>query len=158
MADDILLLLPWFLNIFLSLLLDIKKGPHWKLAFTRPWVPNSRQVSVFFFQSSGRVISSLSLRPLPQSLFTLLLGPFTFFNAQKTKYLQILTSFMRWIGKNKLMLWFFQVPFQITVMLKICFPSTLLFFFFHKVNERELILCVMIRPDSWLLNSKFNWN
>uniref|UniRef100_A0A3Q2FL01 Transmembrane protein 104 n=1 Tax=Cyprinodon variegatus TaxID=28743 RepID=A0A3Q2FL01_CYPVA len=31
-------------------------------------------------------------------LFTLLLGPFTFFNAQKTKYLQILTSVMRWIA------------------------------------------------------------
>ncbi|XP_034034929.1 transmembrane protein 104-like [Thalassophryne amazonica] len=32
------------------------------------------------------------------SIFTLLLGPFTFFNAQKTKYLQILTSLLRWIG------------------------------------------------------------
>uniref|UniRef100_A0A8C9XY27 Transmembrane protein 104 n=1 Tax=Sander lucioperca TaxID=283035 RepID=A0A8C9XY27_SANLU len=31
-------------------------------------------------------------------IFTLLLGPFTFFNAQKTKYLQILTSLMRWIA------------------------------------------------------------
>ncbi|XP_059413513.1 transmembrane protein 104-like [Carassius carassius] len=30
--------------------------------------------------------------------FTLFLGPFTFFNAQKTKYLQILTSLMRWIA------------------------------------------------------------
>lgn len=36
-----------------------------------------------------------------QSVFTLLMGPFTFFNAQKTKYLQILTSLMRWIGKNE---------------------------------------------------------
>uniref|UniRef100_A0A672R1B7 Transmembrane protein 104 n=1 Tax=Sinocyclocheilus grahami TaxID=75366 RepID=A0A672R1B7_SINGR len=33
-----------------------------------------------------------------QVTFTLLLGPFTFFNAQKTKYLQILTSLMRWIA------------------------------------------------------------
>uniref|UniRef100_A0A8P4GN70 Amino acid transporter transmembrane domain-containing protein n=1 Tax=Dicentrarchus labrax TaxID=13489 RepID=A0A8P4GN70_DICLA len=32
------------------------------------------------------------------SMFTLLLGPFTFFSAQKTKYLQILTSLMRWIA------------------------------------------------------------
>uniref|UniRef100_A0AAY4AS39 Amino acid transporter transmembrane domain-containing protein n=1 Tax=Denticeps clupeoides TaxID=299321 RepID=A0AAY4AS39_9TELE len=32
------------------------------------------------------------------SIFTLLLGPFTFFNAQKTKYLQIMTSLMRWIA------------------------------------------------------------
>lgn len=36
-----------------------------------------------------------------QSIFTLLLGPFTFFSAQKTKYLQILTSLMRWMGKSK---------------------------------------------------------
>lgn len=34
-----------------------------------------------------------------QAIFILFLGPFTFFNAQKTKYLQILTSLMRWIGK-----------------------------------------------------------
>uniref|UniRef100_A0A5F5PTA1 Transmembrane protein 104 n=1 Tax=Equus caballus TaxID=9796 RepID=A0A5F5PTA1_HORSE len=31
------------------------------------------------------------------AVFTLLLGPFTFFDVQKTKYLQILTSLMRWI-------------------------------------------------------------
>ncbi|XP_068605504.1 transmembrane protein 104 [Brachionichthys hirsutus] len=30
--------------------------------------------------------------------FMLLVGPFTFFNAQKTKYLQIFTSLMRWIA------------------------------------------------------------
>ncbi|XP_012991261.1 transmembrane protein 104 [Esox lucius] len=32
------------------------------------------------------------------SIFTLMLGPFVFFDAQKTKYLQILTSLMRWIA------------------------------------------------------------
>ncbi|XP_059128065.1 transmembrane protein 104 isoform X2 [Peromyscus eremicus] len=32
------------------------------------------------------------------AVFTLLLGPFTFFDVQKTKYLQILTSLMRWIA------------------------------------------------------------
>ncbi|XP_038942119.1 transmembrane protein 104 isoform X4 [Rattus norvegicus] len=32
------------------------------------------------------------------AIFTVLLGPFTFFDVQKTKYLQILTSLMRWIG------------------------------------------------------------
>ncbi|GAB1297043.1 Transmembrane protein 104 [Apodemus speciosus] len=32
------------------------------------------------------------------AIFTALLGPFTFFDVQKTKYLQILTSLMRWIG------------------------------------------------------------
>jgi hypothetical protein len=31
-----------------------------------------------------------------QLLFTLLLGPFTFFNVQKTKLLQLFTSVMRW--------------------------------------------------------------
>ncbi|EPY84950.1 transmembrane protein 104 [Camelus ferus] len=40
--------------------------------------------------------------PLPHpffpAVFTLLLGPFTFFDVQKTKYLQILTSLMRWIA------------------------------------------------------------
>ncbi|CDQ80612.1 unnamed protein product [Oncorhynchus mykiss] len=33
------------------------------------------------------------------SIFTVMLGPFVFFDAQKTKYLQILTSLMRWIGR-----------------------------------------------------------
>ncbi|XP_072501714.1 transmembrane protein 104 isoform X5 [Notamacropus eugenii] len=33
-----------------------------------------------------------------KAVFTLLLGPFTFFDVQKTKYLQILTSLMRWIA------------------------------------------------------------
>ncbi|ELW68339.1 Transmembrane protein 104 [Tupaia chinensis] len=37
-------------------------------------------------------------RPSEQAVFTLLLGPFTFFDVQKTKYLQILTSLMRWIA------------------------------------------------------------
>ncbi|KAM6473340.1 transmembrane protein 104 [Liasis olivaceus] len=32
------------------------------------------------------------------AVFTLLLGPFTFFNVQKTKYLQIITSLMRWLA------------------------------------------------------------
>ncbi|EDM06565.1 transmembrane protein 104 (predicted), isoform CRA_a, partial [Rattus norvegicus] len=32
------------------------------------------------------------------AIFTVLLGPFTFFDVQKTKYLQILTSLMRWIA------------------------------------------------------------
>lgn len=32
------------------------------------------------------------------AIFTVLLGPFTFFDVQKTKYLQILTSLMRWMA------------------------------------------------------------
>lgn len=42
------------------------------------------------------------ISPSLQSIFTLMLGPFVFFDAQKTKYLQILTSLMRWIGKSNL--------------------------------------------------------
>lgn len=37
----------------------------------------------------------------PQAIFTVLLGPFTFFDVQKTKYLQILTTLMRWIGESE---------------------------------------------------------
>lgn len=33
-----------------------------------------------------------------QTTFVLLLGPFVFFNIQKTKYLQLLTSAMRWLA------------------------------------------------------------
>ena len=33
-----------------------------------------------------------------QTMFVLLLGPFVFFNVQKTKYLQLLTSVMRWLA------------------------------------------------------------
>lgn len=42
----------------------------------------------------------LTLVFVAQAVFTLLLGPFTFFDVQKTKYLQILTSLMRWIGES----------------------------------------------------------
>lgn len=31
-------------------------------------------------------------------MFVLSLGPFVFFNVQKTKYLQLLTSIMRWLA------------------------------------------------------------
>lgn len=43
----------------------------------------------------------LTLVFITQAVFTLLLGPFTFFDVQKTKYLQILTSLMRWIGESR---------------------------------------------------------
>lgn len=43
----------------------------------------------------------LTLVSITQAVFTLLLGPFTFFDVQKTKYLQILTSLMRWIGESE---------------------------------------------------------
>lgn len=33
-----------------------------------------------------------------QTIFVLSLGPFVFFNVQKTKYLQLLTSVMRWLA------------------------------------------------------------
>lgn len=43
----------------------------------------------------------LTLVFVAQAVFTLLLGPFAFFDVQKTKYLQILTSLMRWIGESE---------------------------------------------------------
>ncbi|XP_071256866.1 transmembrane protein 104-like isoform X3 [Salvelinus alpinus] len=53
------------------------------------------------------------------SIFTVMLGPFVFFDAQKTKYLQILTSLMRWIGLG---LWpllgiFISVTFTMMIIL-----------------------------------------
>ncbi|KAK1799287.1 hypothetical protein P4O66_007534 [Electrophorus voltai] len=49
---------------------------------------------------AGAIVSPCPDKALvkKEAIFTLLLGPFTFFNAQKTKYLQILTSLMRWIA------------------------------------------------------------
>ena len=35
-----------------------------------------------------------------QSVFVVTLGSFVFFNVQKTKYLQVLTTLMRWGGKK----------------------------------------------------------
>ena len=35
-----------------------------------------------------------------QAVFCLLLGPFVFFNVQKTKYLQIVTTAARWLGQS----------------------------------------------------------
>lgn len=40
----------------------------------------------------------------PQTVFVLLLGPFTFFNVQKTKYLQFLTSLARWLGRKVILI------------------------------------------------------
>ncbi|KAF0887130.1 TM104 protein, partial [Crocuta crocuta] len=45
-----------------------------------------------------RPLHPLMLVFVIQAVFTLLLGPFTFFDVQKTKYLQILTSLMRWVA------------------------------------------------------------
>lgn len=46
-------------------------------------------------------LHTISCSSRPQAIFTILLGPFTFFDVQKTKYLQILTSLMRWIGESE---------------------------------------------------------
>lgn len=46
-------------------------------------------------------LCTISRSSRPQTIFTVLLGPFTFFDVQKTKYLQILTSLMRWIGESE---------------------------------------------------------
>ena len=41
-----------------------------------------------------------------KAIFTVTLGPFAFFNVQKTKYLQIFTTLMRWVGKWVVYLYF----------------------------------------------------
>lgn len=40
-----------------------------------------------------------------QTIFVVLLGPFAFFNVQKTKYLQMLTSVMRWLAFSIMILY-----------------------------------------------------
>ena len=35
-----------------------------------------------------------------QAAFTVCLGPFAYFDVQKTKYLQIATSLLRWFGRS----------------------------------------------------------
>ncbi|XP_038013098.1 transmembrane protein 104 isoform X4 [Motacilla alba alba] len=58
------------------------------------------QLAVRMQQDWGTISLSpcISCKKLFMAAFTLLLGPFTFFNVQKTKYLQIMTSLMRWIA------------------------------------------------------------
>lgn len=45
-------------------------------------------------------ISRLDCYRLSLLSFVLLLAPFTFFNVQKTKYIQICTIVFRWLGKK----------------------------------------------------------
>lgn len=52
----------------------------------------------FFF--TGHNWTRLGVYRLMLTLFTLLLGPFTAFSIQKTKYLQITTAICRWCGMS----------------------------------------------------------
>ncbi|XP_061233223.1 transmembrane protein 104 isoform X3 [Neopsephotus bourkii] len=63
-------------------------------------VSGSPSFAVRMQQDWGTISMSpcISCKKLFLVAFTLLLGPFTFFNVQKTKYLQIMTSLMRWIA------------------------------------------------------------
>lgn len=49
-----------------------------------------------------------------QTVFLVTLGSFTFFNVQKTKYLQIFTTIMRWLGK---ILCYFCLSFSFRIIL-----------------------------------------
>uniref|UniRef100_UPI00398EA098 transmembrane protein 104 n=1 Tax=Pristiophorus japonicus TaxID=55135 RepID=UPI00398EA098 len=57
-----------------------------------------RNCRCFSIQELAFWIGKLQMYCLKTTAFSLLLGPFTFFNVQKTKYLQIITSLMRWIA------------------------------------------------------------
>ncbi|KAG5309818.1 TM104 protein, partial [Acromyrmex insinuator] len=46
----------------------------------------------------GPMFTRLDVYRIFLTMFVLLLGPFVFFNVQKTKYLQLLTSVMRWLA------------------------------------------------------------
>ncbi|XP_033106687.1 transmembrane protein 104-like [Anneissia japonica] len=46
----------------------------------------------------GHTISKINVYRIYLTLFTLILGPFVFFNVQKTKYLQYFTTVMRWFA------------------------------------------------------------
>jgi len=54
---------------------------------------------------SGKLFSIQRLFSCLQLGFFLVLGGFTFFNVQKTKYLQLFTTFFRWLGKALQVLW-----------------------------------------------------
>lgn len=57
---------------------------------------------------SGYQLSRISAYRIFVCIFVLLLGPFAFFNLQKTKFLQILTSAMRWIAFIIMISWSIQ--------------------------------------------------
>mgnify|MGYP004591844743 CR=1 FL=1 len=54
------------------------------------------EISIFILTVTSSFL--ISFQYVFQSIFILLLGPFVFFNIQKTKYLQLLTSGMRWLA------------------------------------------------------------
>nr|XP_035944500.1 transmembrane protein 104 isoform X4 [Halichoerus grypus]XP_035944501.1 transmembrane protein 104 isoform X4 [Halichoerus grypus] len=63
--------------------------------FRRLFIPSRDSHCTSFYL---RFLILLAVRLHQKAVFTLLLGPFTFFDVQKTKYLQILTSLMRWVA------------------------------------------------------------
>ncbi|KAL5018860.1 hypothetical protein ScPMuIL_004582 [Solemya velum] len=48
---------------------------------------------------SGSSLRRMDVYRIFVTVFLVFLGPFTFFNVQKTKYLQYFTSFLRWFGE-----------------------------------------------------------
>ena len=120
--------------------------PH-PVQIVKPYVANY-DLSIWASQFDWLLIFFVFL----QSVFAVMLGPFAFFNAQKTKYLQIITSFMRWIGKNSpSLLHIFQFPDMLKVLVSTTYFSTYTHFHFLDSPLTPLCLCgcrAQVRP-SW---------
>lgn len=71
-------------------------------------------------------------------LYILIIGPFTFFSAQKTKYLQVVGFFMRIIGKFSFTstMYMFTICFLIYIVncTRIICTNLFIFFFSHYCN------------------------
>lgn len=72
------------------------------------FAPNRQDAyRIFLVRTDMRILAHVLAITIPlndndecyfQTVFVFLLGPFVFFNIQKTKYLQLLTSAMRWLA------------------------------------------------------------
>lgn len=67
--------------------------------FTNCWLTEDNSTAA---SGSGDNWTRLDMYRLMLTLFMVLLGPFTAFSVQKTKYLQITTAICRWCGRSLL--------------------------------------------------------
>ncbi|XP_044309621.1 transmembrane protein 104 isoform X2 [Varanus komodoensis] len=77
---------------------DVLLPDNYERSETRPILSIQRRGTPNVFEITERIEMGQMASMFFNKAFTLLLGPFTFFNVQKTKYLQIMTSLMRWIA------------------------------------------------------------
>lgn len=64
-------------------------------------VKDTNMVCVLLKMGSFIVIVKAILILIFQAVFAVTICPLVYFNIQKTKYLQIFTTVMRWLGKDK---------------------------------------------------------